>query len=80
MNAFANEFDKQCNTVLTENGGLNFSLDNFDNPLVKSLYTISNYRTDNDNKDSPVKYFQQALKNDETKPCDKKNSEYSKTN
>lgn len=68
MNAFANEFDKQCNTVLTENGGLNFSLDNFDNPLVKSLYTISNYRTDNDNKDSPVKYFQQALKNDETKP------------
>ena len=67
MNAFANEFDKHTNLTVTENGGLNFSLDSFENPLVKSLYTISNYRTNNDNKNSPVKYFDNALTNSETK-------------
>lgn len=61
MNAFANQFDKVSNTVRTENGGVNFNLDSFENPLVKSFYSIANYRTENSNKELPVEYFDAAL-------------------
>lgn len=67
MNRFADELAANANTVITENGGRNFALDNFDNCLVKALYSLANYRTDNDNKNDPVKYFDKALTDGELK-------------
>lgn len=65
MNRFAQQMADHSNTCLTENGGINFDLDSFDNPLVKSFYTMSAFRLNNENKYSPVRYFDEAVKNDQ---------------
>lgn len=75
MNKFAEKLDDVSKMTLTANGGKTYDLSVFENPLVKALYKISNYRTyvvdhrDNtvdhfgtDTNGDAVKYFEQAMR------------------
>lgn len=65
-NKFASVMENASNLAYTENGALSYVVDSLNNPLVKSLYSISGYRAKT--SQDAVKYFINALDNEHTRP------------
>ena len=64
MNNFVEELNRVSTLKETENGGLSYSIDALNNPLVKAFYSIGSSRKDDSKL---IEYFNEALKNEQTK-------------